>query len=171
MPDDTRMTEFGSEPPPNSPQPSSRDTRRISRRRFGRSAATAAVLSLSPRTLAAGSGDPRQGLGAEAKAQGASLGLTAEQTEEVEAKLANIIRKYGNRLTEEQRNHLRRILAYNQRMLAGVRAVSLRNGDTPATVFKVSLAREITAPRAHGDVAGKEPLGLGQVGAGREGKL
>jgi len=165
------MPKFGSEPPPNPQQPSSRDAGRISRRRFGRSAATAAVLSLSPRVLAAGPGDPRQGLGAEAKAQEASLGLTPEQAEEVEAKLANITRKYGSRLTEAQRNHLRRILAYNQRMLAGVRAVSLRNGDTPATVFKVSLAGESTAPRARGDIAGKGSRGLGQAGAGREGKL
>jgi hypothetical protein len=69
-------------------------------------------------------------------------GLTAEQWQEVEARLANIVRKYGDRLTQEQRNHLRRIVAYNEKMLASVRAFPLQNGDSPASVLKVSLAGE-----------------------------
>ena len=46
--------------------------------------------------------------------------LTPEQSRDVEAKLANIIRKYGERLSEEQRKHLRKILAYNETMLAPI---------------------------------------------------
>jgi len=90
---------------------------------------------------------------------------------EVEAKLANIIRKYGSRLNGAQREHLRRILAYNERMLASVRAFPLQNGDPPATVFKVSLAGENTARPRRADVAGKKPRRLGQAGTGQEGKL
>jgi len=147
------------------------DPQRVSRRRFGRSAATVAVLSLAPQMLVAGPSDAREGVGAQAKAQGASPGLTPEQTAEVEAKLANIIRKYGSRLTDEQREHLRRILAHNEKMLASVRAFPLQNGDPAATVFRVSLAEESTAGRAHGDAAGKQPPRIGQAGAGREGEL
>jgi len=64
--------------------------------------------------------------------------LTPEQSRDVEAKLANIIRKYGERLSEEQRKHLRRILAYNETMLAPIRAFALQNGDPPVTVLKLS---------------------------------
>jgi hypothetical protein len=66
-------------------------------------------------------------------------GLTPEQSQEVEERLANIVRKYGNRLTGEQRQHLRRILTYNERMLASIRTFSLQNGDPPASVLKLPL--------------------------------
>jgi len=67
--------------------------------------------------------------------------LTPEQSRDVDAKLANIIRKYGERLTEEQRKHLRRILAYNETMLAPIRAYALQNGDPPVTVLKLSSGK------------------------------
>jgi len=56
----------------------------------------------------------------------------------VDAKLANIIRKYGERFSEEQGKHLRRILAYNETLLAPIRAFALQNGDPPVTVLKLS---------------------------------
>ena len=56
---------------------------------------------------------------------------------EGEARLANIIRVYGSRLSPEQINHLRRILSENQRMLTRVRAFPLNNNDTPASVLKL----------------------------------
>ena len=71
----------------------------------------------------------------------AALKLTAEQSRDVEAKLANITRKDGERLSDEQRKHLRRILAYNETMLAPIRAYALQNGDAPVTVLKVSSAK------------------------------
>ena len=57
---------------------------------------------------------------------------------EVDAKLANIIRKHGNRLSDEQRKRLRRILSYNETMLASVRMFRLQNDDPPASVLKIS---------------------------------
>ncbi len=69
-------------------------------------------------------------------------GLTPQQTADVDAKLANIVRQYGNRLTGEQREHLRRILTYNEKMLASIRAFPLENGDPPASVLKISRLRE-----------------------------
>jgi hypothetical protein len=56
--------------------------------------------------------------------------------------LANIIRKYGDRLSEEQRKHLGKILAYNEAMLAPVRAFALQNGDPSATVLKLSSGKK-----------------------------
>jgi hypothetical protein len=120
---------------------------RISRREFGLDAAVAAVgalsLSVSPRGLAAERRD-RDNISPTIVAGEQETGapkLTAEQSRDVEAKLANIIRKYGERLSEEQRKHLRRILAYNETMLAPVRAYALQNGDPPVTVLKLSSGK------------------------------
>jgi len=77
----------------------------------------------------------------EQETPGAKPTLTPEQSRDVDAKLANIIRKYGERLSEEQRKHLRRILAYNETMLAPVRAFALQNGDPPVTVLKLSSGK------------------------------
>jgi hypothetical protein len=112
-----------------------RPGKRVSRREFSQQAAitAAAALSAAP-ALAAGSD-----FGGQA---GASFKLSPDQGQEVEAKLGNIVRKYGDRLTQEQRQHLRRILTYNERMLAAVRAFPLQNGDSPASVLKVSRTEE-----------------------------
>lgn len=116
----------------------SNETNRISRRLFGRRAAFAAALSLSPAKLLAAPHHSHRDAQAIAD-------LTPEQSQEVEAKLANIVRKWGDRLSSEQRNHLRHILSYNERMLASVRSFPLENGDPPASVLRVSF-RESAAP-------------------------
>lgn len=113
---------------------------RISRREFGLDAALAAALVVSPPSLLTARRDsdnisPTNPVGEQ---ETAAVKLTPEQSRDVEAKLANIIRKYGERLSEEQRQHLRRILAYNETMLAPVRAFALQNGDPPITVLKLS---------------------------------
>ena len=122
---------------------STSDTLRISRRSFAQHAAIAAALSLSPAHLLAGSHDlhgrPRD-----------AVDLTTEQTQDVEAKLANIVRKFGDRLSDQQRQHLRRILGYNEKMLASVRAFSLQNGDPPASVLRISFASGTLQPGTKG---------------------
>jgi hypothetical protein len=121
---------------------SSSKSARISRREFGLDAAVAAALSLSvsPTSLLAAPSDrdtisPTIAVGEQ---ESAAPNLTPEQSRDVEAKLANIIRKYGERLSEEQRKHLRKILAYNETMLAPIRTFTLQNGDAPVTVLKLS---------------------------------
>jgi hypothetical protein len=116
---------------------------RISRREFGLDAAVAAALSLSPTSLLTARRDsdkisPTIPAGEQ---ETATAKLTPEQNRDVEAKLANIIRKYGERLSEEQRRHLRKILAYNETMLAPIRAFTLQNGDPPVTVLKFSSGK------------------------------
>ena len=119
---------------------------RISRREFGLDAAigaaAAAALSLSPPSLLAARRGPDNISPAiptgEQETAGAKPTLTPEQSRDVDAKLANITRKYGERLSEEQRKHLRRILAYDETMLAPIRAFALQNGDPPVTVLKLS---------------------------------
>lgn len=106
---------------------------KISRREFSCLAAAAAASTLALPDLKAA---PPRGY----RQAGRFLGLHPEQTGEVEAKLANIVRKYGSRLSEADRDHLRKILAHNEIMLASVRAFALQNGDPTATVLKVSFA-------------------------------
>jgi hypothetical protein len=68
--------------------------------------------------------------------EAAESGLTPEQVREVEARLESAIRDFGDRLSNEQRQRLHRILVYNEKMLASVRAFHVENGNPPASVLK-----------------------------------
>ena len=142
----------GQVPVPSESNPASHSSpKQISRRQFARNAAAIAAISASPATLLAlpnlesSAAHPKQ-------AADNKLKLTTEQLQEVEVKLANIIRKYGDRLSEEQRKHLRRILSYSETMLAPIRAFPLKNSDSPATVLKLSTGEKTinVAPNAKG---------------------
>ena|SRR5215470_11738479 len=63
--------------------------------------------------------------------------LTPQAQEEVEVKVANIFRKYGEKLSAEQKADIRRVMAEGQDGLEKIRAFVLENGDQPATVFKL----------------------------------
>jgi hypothetical protein len=136
----------GSQPPPaetNAHAAGDLSSKRISRRRFARDAAAIAAVTLSPSSLLA---LPHHH-GSSPRTDDSKLNLTPEQKQEVEARLANIIRKYGDRLSEEQRQHLRHILSYNETMLAPIRAFPLKNSDSPATVLKLAAGKE--SPHFH----------------------
>jgi len=66
-------------------------------------------------------------------------GLTSVQMQEVEARFKETLRCYGDRLSEDQRNRIRRVLVDNQRMLTAIRDFPLDNGDTPATTLKLRI--------------------------------
>lgn len=114
---------------------SSRET--ISRRQFGRKAAAAAAATLSVPALLATTGATAEAARPQEKKSEPMEGLTPEQTAEVDARLANILRKYGNRFNGDQKARLRQILAQQERMMAPVRAFSLQNGDPPASVLRI----------------------------------
>jgi hypothetical protein len=99
--------------------------RDISRRKFGHAALLGAAL---PAVSAA----PQQPAGS---------GLSDAENAEVEARYNNAIRQYGDRLSGEQRQRIRRILATNERMMSHIREFPLDNGDTPATVLKLEGAK------------------------------
>jgi hypothetical protein len=139
--------------PPNPPSTPSADPatspRNISRREFGRNAAIAAAASIGAPVLltstttsasappvvpAPPSAEPEQ-----QKKEDPLKGLTPQQVADVEAKHANILRKYGNRFSDAQKRRLRRILAQQERLLAPVRAFAVQNGDPPASVLRVSF--------------------------------
>lgn len=55
---------------------------------------------------------------------------------EVEMKAGEIFRKYGSRLSDEQKADIRKVMAETQDGLEKMRSFVLANGDQPATVFK-----------------------------------
>jgi hypothetical protein len=98
------------------------DCKRISRRGFGK---RAALVAFAPAAMA----EPQARIGVSP--------LPASDQAEVDAKSANVIRQYGDRLNEEQRNRVRTVLARHQRMLMHVREFPLGNGDAPATGLRL----------------------------------
>ncbi len=111
----------------------------ISRRQFGRKAAMAAAATFSASALLATTAAGAQTASAQEKKPEPLEGLTPEQTAEVDARHANILRKYGSRFNDDQKARLRRILAQNERMMAPVRAFALQNGDPPASVLRITF--------------------------------
>ncbi|GEM_PF-615048 len=108
----------------------------ISRREFAQraawAAASAAVIpgQLLPVAVAAAPLPAAQQLAAESK-------LSPESRAEVEAKVQAILRKYGSRLSEEQKADIRRLVTEGQKSLESLRAFPLDNADQPATVFEI----------------------------------
>ncbi len=56
---------------------------------------------------------------------------TAEQND-VDAQFASVIRKWGDRLSEEQRARIRAAMVRHRRMLMRVREFPIENSDSPA---------------------------------------
>jgi hypothetical protein len=79
--------------------------------------------------------------------------LSASAQAEVEMKVASIFRKYGDRLSDEQKADIRRIMAESQEGLEKMRAFKVENSDPPADAFrayrtevKVGTAKSTTKP-------------------------
>jgi hypothetical protein len=116
----------------------------LGRRQFALGAAAAATTALIPKgngmtidglaqtasTLTAGDSTP------EGKTRAAMAKLSASAQAEVEMKVASIFRKYGDRLSDEQKADIRRIMAESQEGLEKMRAFKLENSDQPADAFR-----------------------------------
>ena len=61
--------------------------------------------------------------------------LSAASQAEVEERYAAILRKYGSRLSEEEKKDVHKSLISQQQGLDLVRGYPLQNSDEPATVF------------------------------------
>jgi hypothetical protein len=71
----------------------------------------------------------------EQQAQAAMAKLSPHAQAEVEMKVSEIFRKYGDKLSAEQKADIRKVMAETQDGLEKMRAFALDNGDQPATVF------------------------------------
>ena len=118
---------------------------KIGRRRFAIGAAAAATTALiHPSEALAQSSLPSQPAAANAAgataleqaAQAAMVKLQAASRAEVETKVNEILRKYGDRLSPEQNADIRKVMAENQDGLEKMRAFVLANSDQPATVYR-----------------------------------
>jgi hypothetical protein len=56
---------------------------------------------------------------------------------EVDAKFSDVVRKYGERLSDDQKTQVKGVLANHQRMLARVRAFPIENSDSPAVGLRL----------------------------------
>jgi hypothetical protein len=107
----------------------------LGRRQFTLGAAAAATTALihPGEALAQTTGSLAE---LDQKTRTAMAKLTPQGRAEVEAKVANIFRKYGDRLSDEQKADIRRIMAETQEGLDKMRAFPLENGDQPADAFR-----------------------------------
>jgi hypothetical protein len=77
-----------------------------------------------------------------ASADAAMAKLSPSARAEVEMKVSSIFRKYGDRLNDEQKADIRKVMAETQSGLEKMRAFALENGDLPATIFQVHRGSE-----------------------------
>jgi type IV pilus biogenesis protein CpaD/CtpE len=105
--------------------------RPITRRSFTVGAAVAATATLLPGNLAGQSTATPQAQ------PDAMTKLSPGARAEVEMKVKEIFRKYGDRLSDAQKADIRKVMAETQDGLEKMRSFALGNGDQPATVFKL----------------------------------
>jgi hypothetical protein len=130
----------------------------LGRRQFALGAAAIATNALIPKGNALPLDALTQATAAdqslEAKIRVAMAKLSASAQAEVEMKVASIFRKYGDRLSEEQKADIRRIMAESQEGLEKMRAFKLENGDQPADAFRAYRA-EAKPAAAHENAVAK----------------
>ena len=116
----------------------------LGRREFALGAVATATSALLPADLlaqaAADQSTDVQSLDKKTRAAMAKLSASAQA--EVEMKVASIFRKYGDRLNDEQKSDIRRIMAESQEGLEKMRAFKLENGDQPADAFRAYRSEE-----------------------------
>lgn len=110
----------------------------VTRRDFARGAAiTAAAMVAFPAGLVAQTQTLPPTPGPEPQTPPAPAPkLSPASQAEAEAKLQNIFRKYGNRLSDAERADIRKTVLAGQEPLEKLRAYPLENGNEPATVLR-----------------------------------
>ena len=127
-------------------QPSKRDSGGITRRSFTAAAvaaATAVLIQPAQATQMQESLVQNDKLAPSApQADAAMSKLSPGAQAEVEMKVNSIFRKFGNRLNDEQKADIRKVMAETQSGLEKMRTFSLENGDLPATIFRAGQSSE-----------------------------
>ena len=109
------------------------DSPKISRREFARRAGMAAASAVClPEVIPA-----RPSAAGAQPLQQTSTKLSPESQAEAEEKVQAILRKYGARLSEDQKAEIRRLVAEGQKPLIAMRKFPLQNADQPANVMKI----------------------------------
>ena len=126
---------------------SKKDATKLTRRAFARAAIAAATVAIAPGVDARARRGTRTGHVGDSNA-GVEDAASARQAE-IDARVADVFRRYGDRLSAEQKTEVRRLAGELQKGLDKLRAYPLGNGDQPATVLRlVPDAAEVSrAPR------------------------
>ncbi|MGH9493136.1 MAG: hypothetical protein ACRD2K_06515 [Terriglobales bacterium] len=107
----------------------------ITRRAFARSAAlAAATVAVLPADAFAQQAKPAPSPPAPPEA---SPKLSAASQAEVEARVAGVMRQFGDRLSDAQKAEVRRLITLGQKSVEELRAFPLSISDEPATVLKL----------------------------------
>ena len=129
-------------------QPSAK-TSGLGRRDFGRLVMftlAGSALAVTPPAASGGGFDgvPRLAFREEEQSQ---PDLSSTGHAEVETKLRHILATYGDRLSDDQKQRMRRIVSSHVRMLEAIRPIPTTNGDPPATVLKLIDKTTVRAGR------------------------
>jgi hypothetical protein len=112
---------------------------RLSRRAFGRLAIAGTGALAVARHAGAGPADGHTAghVGAQSQPDVTLQKLSPEARARFDSMWQSVMRKHGDRFSEEQKARMRRIIARNVAMLDAVYAVDVKNGDGPATVLRL----------------------------------
>ena len=116
-------------------------------------AATATTAILAPAGMLAQTQTTESISDLDKKTRETMARLTPQARAEVEMKVASIFRKYGDRLSDEQKADIRRIMAETQEGLEKMRTFQLENGDQPADAFRAYRSESAAQPQPR---AGRE---------------
>ncbi len=109
---------------------------KLSRRDFARNAAlAAATAALAPKDLIAQEQKSKPTQPPEKPPEKPKL--SPELQAEAEARIQNLFRKYGERLTDEQKADVRKQITEGMEGVGKLRAFPLDNSDEPATVLRL----------------------------------
>jgi beta-mannanase len=125
------------------------DAKKLTRRDFARAAAVAAATAaVSPVIVAATPSDSVAEMASKRVDANGDDAASARQAE-IDARVSEVFRRYGDRLSAEQKTEVRRLVGELQKALDKLRAYPLGNGDQPATVLRVvpDAAEVSRAPR------------------------
>ncbi len=116
----------------------------LGRRRFtfGAAAAATTALILPVEAITQTPSPSSSPTPLEQQAQAAMAKLSPQAQAEVKMKVSDIFRRYGDKLSPEQKADIRKVMAETQDGLEKMRAFSLDNGDQPATVFRAYRGEE-----------------------------
>ena len=117
---------------------SPRQGENITRRDFARRAALAAAsVTVLPGEILASPALLTTASLAESNLSADQPKLSPAAQAEAKARAEAVFRKYGDRLSEEQKKEIRRLATEAQPSLEKLRAFALENSDQPATVLKL----------------------------------
>lgn len=112
------------------------DREGLSRRDFAKAAALTGAAALLPGELLSQEQKPAPEAAKESSAPTAAK-LSATSQAEADMAYETLMRKYGQRFTDEQKADIKRLVNQQQSGLDKLRAATVTNSDEPGTVFQI----------------------------------